>query len=399
MPEICREFENHLPRRVMTGRGSSSHVAAICRANGWRRVVLVSDAGVAAAGLLARVAGPLQEAGLLGETCAEVPAEPPIVDVDRLAQRIRASGADVVIGLGGGSVMDAAKVAGLCAGRGGQVADYVGVGRAGGRGLPSILIPTTAGTGSEATFVAILTDTLSGTKVGVVDPAILADVAVVDAALSDGLPPAVTAAAGMDALVHAIEAFIARVATPLARGLALEAARLIGPALPRVCRDPADTAARDKMAIGSHLAGMAFANSSCCAVHALALPLGGRFHLPHGVITGCFAGEVMRHNDGISAADFAALAAALGWGDISAAGFADRLDATAADIGLVALLEGVPVPADAIPSMARDAVQIRRLMDPNPRPVSEADAERIYRSVLYRQGRTEGRFVVAGSGG
>ena len=370
-------FENHLPRRVITGRGASRSLAALCQSNGWGRVCVVSDAGVESAGLLRQVALPLR-----AETFTDVPPEPPIDVVDTLAARIKASGADAVIALGGGSVMDAAKVASLCARHGKAAREFVGIGKAGGRGLPTVLIPTTAGTGSEATFVAILTDPASGNKVGVLDPCLLADVAIVDPALTDGLPAQVTAAAGMDALVHAIEGFIARVATPLARGLALEAARRIGHSLELVCREPGNTAARDDMAIGSHLAGMAFANSSCCAVHALALPLGGRFHIPHGVITGCFAGEMMRHNAPACADDFAALAGALGWGAIDAAAFAGRLDAIARGIGLRAQLRRTTVPADAIPSMARDAVAIRRLIDPNPCDVTEADAARIYQAVL-----------------
>jgi alcohol dehydrogenase class IV len=382
MIDVQQGYENHLPRRVITGRGASGRLSEICRARGWSRAFVVSDRGVESAGLLARVLAPLADAGLLAGHCADVPPEPPLSDVARLVEQIRVASADVVIGLGGGSVMDAAKVAALAALRGGGPADYVGIGRAGGRGIPTILVPTTAGTGSEATSVAILTDTEAGTKVGVVDPSILADVAVVDPALTDGLPPAVTAAAGMDALVHAIEAFIARCATPIARGLALEAARQIGPALEQVCKHPDDRLARDAMATGSHLAGMAFANASCCAVHALALPLGGRFHIPHGVITGCFAGAVMRHNAPACRDDFAALSTALGWGALPPAAFAERLDATARSIGLRAALDRVVVPDAAVAPMARDAVNNRRLIDPNPVAVSEADADRIYRSVL-----------------
>jgi alcohol dehydrogenase class IV len=370
-------FENHLPRRIITGRGASQSLAALCQTNGWNRVFVVSDAGVAGAGLLRQVALPLR-----AETFAEVPPEPPIDVVDTIAARIKASGAEAVIALGGGSVMDAAKVVSLCVRHGKAAREFVGIGKAGRRGLPTVLIPTTAGTGSEATFVAILTDPATGNKVGVVDPCILADIAIVDPALTDGLPAQVTAAAGIDALVHAIEAFIARVATPLARGLALEAARRIGRSLEVVCREPGNTAARDDMAIGSHLAGMAFANSSCCAVHALALPLGGRFHIPHGVITGCFAGEMMRHNSPACAEDFAALAVALGWGTVDGVAFAGRLDAVADAIGLRTQLRRVAVPGDAIVPMARDAVAIRRLIDPNPREVTEADATRIYRAVL-----------------
>ena len=375
-------FQNHLPRHVITGRGAALSLAELCRRHGWKRIFIVSDAGVAGAGLLEKVATPLKAAQLLANTFAEVPPEPPIDVVDTIAGRITACGADAVVALGGGSVMDAAKVAALCARHGKNAREFVGIGKAGARGLPTVLIPTTAGTGSEATFVAILTEPATGNKVGVVDPCILADIAIVDPALTDGLPAHVTAAAGMDALVHAIEAFIAKVATPLARGLALEAARRIGRALETVCCEPQNKAARDDMAIGSHLAGMAFANSSCCAVHALALPLGGRFHIPHGVITGCFAGEMMRHNAPACAEDFAAFSMALGWGAMSGEAFAARLDALAESIGLRAQLHKTTVPAEAIAAMARDAVAIRRLMDPNPREVTEAVAARIYRTVL-----------------
>lgn len=375
-------FENHLPRRVITRRGASQSLVELCQSHGWQRVFIVSDAGVAGAGLLWQVSQPLSGAQLLADTFAEVSPEPPINVVDTIANRIKACGADAVIALGGGSVMDAAKVAALCARHGKSAREFVGIGKAGGRGLPTVLIPTTAGTGSEATFVAILTDAFTDNKVGVVDPALLADVAIVDPALTDGLPAHVTASAGMDALVHAIEAFIAKVATPLARGVAIEAARRIGRALEVACHEPRNTAARDDMAIGSHLAGMAFANSSCCAVHALALPLGGRFHIPHGVITGCFAGEMMRHNARACAGDFGTMSMALGWGALNGDDFAAKLDALAERIGLRAQLRKTAVPDAAIAAMARDAVAIRRLVDPNPRDVTEADAARIYRTVL-----------------
>lgn len=375
-------FENHLPRRVITGRGAAESLLPLCQAHGWQRVFVVSDAGVAAAGLTERVARPLTEAGVLAETFAQVPPEPPIEVVDEIARRIAAADADAVIAVGGGSVMDAAKVASLAARHGKVARDFLGIGRAGGRGLPTVMIPTTAGTGSEATFVAILTDAATGNKVGVVDPCLLADVAVVDPSLTDGLPPLVTAAAGMDAVVHALEAFIARSATPVARGLALEAARHLGCWLETVCREPGNRSARDGMAIGSHLAGMAFANASCCAVHALALPLGGRFHIPHGVITGCFVGELMRHNATVCVDDFATFSTSLGWGPLAPERFAARLDAVAEQIGLRAVLQETRVPVEVIPAMASDAVANRRLMDPNPREVSVGDAARIYQTVL-----------------
>ena len=139
-------FENHLPRRVITGRGASESLVELCRANAWRQAFLVSDAGVAGAGLLLKVSLPLIDAELLADTFAEVPPEPPIDVVDTMAERIKASGADVVIALGGGSVMDAAKVAALSARHGKAAREFLGIRKAGGRGLPTVLIPTTAGT-------------------------------------------------------------------------------------------------------------------------------------------------------------------------------------------------------------------------------------------------------------
>ena len=387
MPTPCRFsfgriFENHLPRHVIIGRGASARLAEVAAKCGWHRAFVVSDAGVRGAGLLERVIAPLENAGLLAGSFAEVPTEPPVEVANEIAAKIVASQSDVVVALGGGSVIDATKVAALVARHGRQAREFLGIGKAGGRGLPTVLIPTTAGTGSEATFVALLTDVATGNKVGVVDPCLLADCAIVDPALTDALPSAVTAAAGMDALVHALEAFIARVATPLAHGLALEAASYIGRSLEAVCHDPANKTARDEMAIGSHLAGMAFANSSCCAVHGLALPLGGRFHIPHGVITGCFAGEMMRHNAPACADMFAEFGVALGWGPLQASAFSARLDAVADAIGLRALLRRTTVSTETIPAMARDAVANRRLMDPNPCEVTEPDAVRIYQTVL-----------------
>jgi alcohol dehydrogenase class IV len=375
-------FQNHLPRRIITGRGQSLLVGEVCIEQGWRKVFVVSDQGVANAGLLSPLLENLRQHDLLSGYSTAVPAEPPLDSVDALAQEISRSGAETIVALGGGSVMDAAKVASLSVRHSKPAREFVGIGKAGGRGLPTILIPTTAGTGSEATFVGIFTDPVTTNKVGVVDPCILADIAIVDPALTDHLPPLITAASGMDAIVHTIEAYIAKVTTPIARGLAIEAARNLGDAFEKVVRDPADPHARDGMAIGSHLAGMAFANSSCCAVHALALPLGGRFHIAHGVITGCFAGEMMRHNQPACVDDFKDLIDAFGWKNMQSIQFGDRLDQLAVSSGLRSHLHKTSVPAQTFESLAKDAVAIRRLMDPNPREVTEADAVRIFKTVL-----------------
>jgi len=380
---MLRPFDNNLPRRLRFGRGVSGELSAELRRLGCSRPLLITDAGVRAAGLLARVTAPLAGEGLRHFVFDGTEPEPPFLCVAAALASVRgAFDADVVVALGGGSVMDTAKLVAATLQDGREAPLLAGIGKVGRRPLPLVCIPTTSGTGSEATPVAIFTDPRTGTKVGVVDPCLVPDVVLLDPELTDALPPLPTAAAGMDALVHALEAYIARTATPLARGLALEAARRIGPALPAVCRDGGDRPARDAMLLGANLAGLAFANSSCCAVHALALPLGGRFHIAHGVVTGCLAAETMRHNLPAIREDVAVFAGALGWKDVAPERFPGQVAALADSIGLRKVLDAAAVPGAALAELAREAVANRRLMDPNPRPVAESDAVDIYRRTL-----------------
>ena len=382
--KLLTQFDTHLPRRVLFGRGRLDEVPAICIANGWRRPFVVTDYGVSQAGLVAPLIDALSKLVIFAGTFNAVPAEPELQVVDRLGELLRESRADCIIGVGGGSVMDASKVASILAVHGGNATDYCGIGKVPARGLPSILVPTTAGTGSEATFVAILTEPTQGIKVGVVSPHLLADVAVVDPTLTDNLPSGITAATGFDAIVHAMEALIAKVATPVARGLALQAASFLGPNLERVVLNGKDKQARDAMAIGSHLAGLAFANSSCCAVHALALPLGGKYPIPHGVITGCFFAEVMRYNLAMDCCknDAKLFANALGFESTNEFDFCDALDGLATRLGLFAQLRSVAVKASDLPQMAQAACSNQRLMGPNPVTLNENQSIEIYRKVL-----------------
>lgn len=381
---MLTRFENHLPRRLRFGRGLSGELALELQRMGKSRPFIVTDRGVKAAGLLARVTGPLAAAGVGYTVYDQTEPEPHFGCVTEAIAVARAGGeTDVVVALGGGSVMDTAKLVAATLQGGREARSLIGIGKVGQRSLPLICIPTTAGTGSEATPVAIFTDTVTGAKTGVVDVCLVPDTVLLDPALTDGLPPMPTAAAGMDALVHALEAYIARTATPLARALALEAAGKIGPALPAVCANGGDQPARDAMLLGANLAGLAFANSSCCGVHALALPLGGRFHIAHGVVTGTLVAETMRHNLPSCEADLRTFATALGWRDTNPGHLPDQLAALAASIGLTAALQAFAVPDSALAEMAREAVAIRRLMDPNPRPITEPDAVEIYRRTLH----------------
>jgi alcohol dehydrogenase len=380
MPNV---FENNLPRRIRFGRGISAELGAELARLGCSKPFFVTDAGVVKAGLFERVTTPLSQAGVPIAFFDRTEPEPPFSCVADAVALIRAAGqVDVIVALGGGSVIDTAKLVAATALDGRAARSLAGIGKVGKRSLPLICIPTTSGTGSEVTPVAIFTNPETGMKMGVVDSSLVPDTVLLDPALTDGLPALPTAAAGMDALVHALEAYIAKIATPLARGMALEAARWIGPALPVVCRNGQDQAARDAMLLGANLAGLAFANSSCCGVHALALPLGGRFHIAHGVVTGTLVAETMRHNLPACSEDITVFAAALGWQDTSPVAFPDQLAALADSVGLKKALHAVSVPDSALAELARDACANRRLMDPNPRPINEADAIEIYRQTL-----------------
>jgi len=375
-------FQLKLPSRVHFGRGQVSALAEICERRDFKRLALLTDSGVRDAGGLECVLDALPKS-VKASVYDQIPPEPPVESVTAAMDALREAGPfDGMIGLGGGSVIDVSKIVAILLARSGDVESLFGVNQVKRRGLPTVMIPTTSGTGSEATGVAILTRSETGIKVGVADPCIVPDEAIVDPSLTDTLPQPATAAAGIDALVHAVEAYLATCATPLARGLSLEAAAAVAANLEVACEDGSNQTARDGLALGSHLAGISFANSSCCAVHALALPLGGRFHIPHGVVTGGLFAATMRHNSETCASDFQTLANAMNWNVDSAAEFVARIDQLAETVGVKGRLQSADVPADAVPGLADEAVAIRRLMDPNPRPVSVADATHIYQEAL-----------------
>lgn len=297
--------------------------------------------------------------------------------------------AELVIGFGGGSSMDVAKLIALLAhpeaGQG--LGEVFGVGNARGPRLPLIQVPTTAGTGSEVTPIAIVT-TGETTKMGVVSPYLLPDLALLDADLTLGLPPAVTAATGIDAMVHAIESYTSKLKkNPLSDLLAREALRLLAANLERAVGDGGDREARQAMLLGACLAGQAFANAPVAAVHALAYPLGGHFHIPHGLSNALVLPEVIRFNAPAAAGLYAELAPLL-LGDRLRPGDRDALTAQLIDElaqlsprnGLPSRLRDAGVDEAMLPRLAADAMLQQRLLVNNPREVGEADALAIYRA-------------------
>lgn len=370
--------------QLVIERGVSARLGALLAARfSATRLCVVTDGFLHRSGLLGPALTSLRGAGFEVLVIDDVQADPPDHIVEAVTARAREFGTELVLGLGGGSSMDVAKlVAVLLAGTQALAAMY-GVDKVVGERLPLVQVPTTAGTGSEVTPIAIVT-TGATTKSGIVARQLYADMAVLDATLTTGLPPAITAATGIDAMVHAIEAFTSRHRkNPLSDALALQALQLLARHLQRACEDGQDLAAREAMLLGALLAGQAFANAPVAAVHALAYPLGGRFHLPHGLSNALVLAHVLRFNAGAAAANYAQLADALLPGLVGDAAskteaFIGHLEALIATTGLPMRLRDHGITAEALPQLAADAMLQTRLLVNNPREVSEADALAIY---------------------
>jgi len=261
-----------------------------------RRAMLVTDAGFLRTGLVTQPLLSLEQAGMAVMVYSDVVADPPEGVVLAAVEQARQHGTDIVIGLGGGSSMDVAKLIAVLAASEQPLAAIYGIGNVKGQRLPLVQIPTTAGTGSEVTNIAIVT-TGESTKMGVVAPQLYADMAILDATLTLGLPAHVTAATGIDAMVHAIEAFTSKhKKNPMSDVLARQALALLSANLIKVCENGQDLTARQAMLLGACLAGQAFSNAPVAAVHALAYPIGGIFHVPHGLSNSLVLPHVLRFN-------------------------------------------------------------------------------------------------------
>ncbi|NQD91062.1 iron-containing alcohol dehydrogenase [Pseudomonas sp. CrR25] len=375
--------------QILCEAGASRRLAALCAERGVRSVLIVTDPGITRLGLLAEVLPGFLQEGVTAQVFDQVLADPPEAVVLDAVEQARALKAELVIGFGGGSSMDVAKLVALlahpeCAQR---LQDIYGVNAAKGRRLPLIQVPTTAGTGSEVTPVAIVT-TGENSKQGVVSPLLLPDLALLDADLTLGLPAAVTAATGIDAMVHAIEAYTSVLKkNPLSDLLAREALRLLAANLDEAVHNGGNREARQAMLLGACLAGQAFANAPVAAVHALAYPLGGHFHIPHGLSNAL----VLPHVLGFNAAQAAPLYAELApWvlGDRLRPGNAmaqtEQLICALADFsersGLPTRLRDAGVPLDRLAQLAADAMLQQRLLVNNPREMTEAHALAIYQA-------------------
>ncbi len=380
------------PPRLVVRPGASAEIGELAGALLGPRVLFVTDAGIRALGIEDPAVRSLKDAGAEILMYDGVEADPSRGNLEAALSLALRNGATGVVGFGGGSSLDVAKLAALLAGSGEDLDAAWGVGNARGPRLPLVLVPTTAGTGSEVTPVSIIT-VEDDEKRGVSSPLLQPDIALLDARLTLSLPAATTAATGIDAMVHAIEAYASKSANnnPVSRMLAVEALRLLGGHIERVIAEPGDIEARAAMLLGSTLAGMAFANSPVAAVHALAYPIGGTFHVPHGLSNALVLPHVLAFNAADASNGSAALYAALaphafpelgreGGSQATCRAFIERLAGLSAALGLPTRLRDVGIPEDALRPMGRDAMKQTRLLVNNPRVVEEADAVAIYRA-------------------
>jgi alcohol dehydrogenase class IV len=371
------------PRRILFGDDVSGQTPAEVSLLGGTRVFIVTTSFLL--GPAEKLAARLTDQGTATEIFADIETEPDIALFERVLTAGRKFGFDLVVGLGGGSVLDVAKlVAALADGRQ-AVADTFGIGLLEGRDAGLICIPTTSGTGSEVSPNAILLDESDQLKKGVVSPFLVPDIAIIDPLLTVSLPPVMTAATGLDAMVHCMEAYANLHAHPTVDLYALEGIRRIAPNLVRAVKDGNDLEARGALSLGSLYGGLCLGPVNTAAVHALSYPLGGEFHVPHGVSNTLLLPHVFRFNLEAAPDRYATIALALDVADqgsdlATAQAGIDRLVELSVACGLPQQLRDVGVKASDLPHLADESMKVTRLLKNNPKPMTREDAEAIFRA-------------------
>ncbi len=336
--------------------------------------MIVTDTGLVKTGIPDAVAASI--VGCEVFVYSDVESDPSVESVDACARVVVEKKIDLLIGLGGGSPIDTAKCASIIATNGGKTEDYLGIEKVPLPGLPKIFIPTTAGTGSEVTNVAVLSLKSLKTKKGIVSRFLMADTAMLDPELTVGLPGFITAATGMDALTHAIEAYVSKFAQPLTDYFAIEAIKLISRHLRTAVHQGSDIDAREHVLTGSLYAGLAFGSAATGMVHGLAMPMGGLYGIAHGIANAVLLPHVMRFNMIASLERFAQIARAMGE-PVDGLSLRDAAEAAvraveslSADIGIPRYVDELGVPREGIELMARDGMTNTRQVLPNPREVT-----------------------------
>ena len=374
--------------RIVAGPDSIEQIAEIVKDYGASRVLIISDKGVARAGLIERPKALLEAAGIAVTILDDTPPEPEVEQANAIFSAAKNASCDMVVGVGGGSAMDVAKLIAVLLNNDVTLRELLNKAPIARRGLPTLMIPTTAGTGSETTPNSIVLVPEDELKVGIVSPKLMPDCVILDPKMTLGLPPAITASTGMDALCHAIECYTSKKGNPFSEMIALKAISLISRSIRRAFDTGTDIDARHDMLLGAMYGGMCIATSSTTAVHALAYPLGGKYRIAHGVSNAILLPFVMRFNAIGNEDKFRDVAVAMGL-DVDPA---DSKTATEKFIeAIFELNRDLQIPSDLkrwniteadLETLVEGAAKVTRLLDNNPRPMDKDDIRDIYTQLI-----------------
>ncbi len=374
--------------RIIAGPESIEKIPEVMASIEAKSVLLLTDQGVSRAGLVERPLAIIREAGAEVRVIDDIPPEPATMHVNAAVEAARNFSAQLIIAVGGGSVMDVAKLVAVLLTNDVSLAELLKGAEIKKNGIPTLMIPTTAGTGAEVTQNAIVLVPEEESKIGVVSGKLVPDCAILDPSLTVKLPPAITAATGMDALTHAIECYTSKKANPLSDTYALKAIGLIFGNLRRAYKNGADIDARHAMLLGATFGGMSIATSSTTAVHALAYPLGGKYHMAHGLSNAILLPFVMQFNMDAAEEKFKNIALAMGLSvenltaQEAAQQMVDNLFSLVRDLEIETSLKDKGITEADLDGMVEAAAKVTRLLDNNPKPMNKEDIRGIYKKLL-----------------
>lgn len=384
---MLSQYNLKMPQVIYSGENALDNLTQILQSLGVCRPAVFTDPGIEAAGLLTLPLEKIRAAGCEPVILRDLPPEPTYAQAQALVDAYNQSGADFIIAVGGGSVMDTAKLASILASGGPAISDLLENPKLGRKQARTLMIPTTAGTGAEATPNAIVAVPEKALKVGIVNDAMIADYVILDAVMIKHLPRKIAAATGVDALAHAIECWTSAKANPFSDLMAMQALELIlGNILP-ACNDPEAMTAKNNMLLASFYAGVAITASGTTAVHALSYPLGGRYHIAHGVSNAMLLAPVMRFNEPVCREKFAAVYDRCIRGgeetpEAKSAAVVALLERIVKELEIPVSLREFGVPAEDLDTLVEAGMQVTRLLVNNPRPVTPEDARRLYQEIL-----------------
>lgn len=386
---MLKTYNLMMPPAVYSGENALDSLEAILGKNGVKKLAVFTDKGVEGAGLLDAPMARVRASGVEYVVLDELPPEPTYAQAQKLVDQFRASGADFILAVGGGSVMDTAKLAGILATDAYGVKDLLDNPGMAVKCVKSVMVPTTAGTGAEATPNAIVAVPEKEVKVGIVNPAMIADYVILDAVMIKNLPRKIAASTGVDALCHAIECFTSNKANPFSDLFALQALDMILNNIEKACDDPAAMAEKNAMLLASFYAGVAITASGTTAVHALSYPLGGKYHIAHGVSNAMLLVPVMRFNESACREKFAAaydrcVHAGGGCATVEekSAWIIRRLEGIVRHLDIPTSLAQFGVPGEDLEVLVEAGMGVQRLLVNNMREVTPADARAIYTEIM-----------------